>query len=199
MNASEIQSIDRSTRPARHLEIGPGAHPLPDYESLDWGAGSQADHHARWGAERLPFDDDTFDDVFASHVLEHVPWNRTQAALTEVLRILKPGGRFEVWVPDFEYIVDCYRKHVCGDAWRRENSEGNPMKWVNGRVFTYGPGPENWHHACFDAAYLRQCLAQAGFTELERMAKRRQGVSHGPIDLGVTGFKPVVRGSERGE
>lgn len=38
----------------------------------------------------LPFDDEYFDFVFASHVLEHIPDDRK--ALSEIQRILKPNG-----------------------------------------------------------------------------------------------------------
>jgi SAM-dependent methyltransferase len=39
---------------------------------------------------RMPFDDGSFDFVFASHVLEHVPDD--EAAIAEVARVLRPGG-----------------------------------------------------------------------------------------------------------
>lgn len=41
-------------------------------------------------AEVLPFPDGTFDLVFSSHVLEHVP--NTDLAIREIHRVLKPGG-----------------------------------------------------------------------------------------------------------
>ncbi len=43
-------------------------------------------------AERLPYDDETFDLVVGHAVLHHIP--DVEAALGEVLRVLKPGGRF---------------------------------------------------------------------------------------------------------
>jgi SAM-dependent methyltransferase len=47
--------------------------------------------------EHLPFDDGFFDRVLAIHVLEHLP--NLPAALGEVHRVLRPGGRFEVVIP----------------------------------------------------------------------------------------------------
>jgi SAM-dependent methyltransferase len=47
----------------------------------------------------LPFEDGTFDKIVASEVLEHIPDD--MAAMTELLRVLKPGGRLAVTVPAF--------------------------------------------------------------------------------------------------
>ncbi len=43
-------------------------------------------------AEQLPYDDDTFDLVMGHAVLHHIP--DLDAAFAEILRVLKPGGRF---------------------------------------------------------------------------------------------------------
>jgi SAM-dependent methyltransferase len=48
---------------------------------------------------RLPFPDATFDHVIASEILEHVPAD--EAGMTEIYRVLKPGGRAVVTVPRF--------------------------------------------------------------------------------------------------
>ncbi len=48
-------------------------------------------------ALRLPFADDTFDKIICSEVLEHIP--DYQSALSEIDRILKPGGALAVSVP----------------------------------------------------------------------------------------------------
>jgi ubiquinone/menaquinone biosynthesis C-methylase UbiE len=48
-------------------------------------------------ALRLPFPDATFDIVIASEVLEHL-WDDA-AAISELVRVLKPGGRMAVTVP----------------------------------------------------------------------------------------------------
>ncbi len=45
----------------------------------------------------MPFDDGAFDAILCSHVLEHVPDDRT--AMAELHRVLKPGGWAIVLVP----------------------------------------------------------------------------------------------------
>jgi ubiquinone/menaquinone biosynthesis C-methylase UbiE len=50
-------------------------------------------HH---DAESLPFDDNTFDLVYSNGVLHHTP--NTTRAVSEILRVLKPGGRAIVMV-----------------------------------------------------------------------------------------------------
>ena len=51
----------------------------------------------RGDGRRLPFPDDTFDVVITSEVLEHI--QDDVAAITEMVRVLKPGGRFAATVP----------------------------------------------------------------------------------------------------
>ncbi len=48
-------------------------------------------------ATRMPFADDSFDIVIAAEVLEHIPAD--QAAMTEIARVLRPGGIAAVTVP----------------------------------------------------------------------------------------------------
>jgi SAM-dependent methyltransferase len=51
----------------------------------------------RGDARRLPFPDDTFDVVITSEVLEHI--QDDVGAIAEMVRVLRPGGRFAATVP----------------------------------------------------------------------------------------------------
>lgn len=59
----------------------------------------------------FPFEDDTFDFILANHVVEHI--DRWWEAFNEMARILKPGGRIEIWVPGSgSDTVRGFRDHV---------------------------------------------------------------------------------------
>lgn len=150
----------------------------------------------RWGTDSLPFNDGVFDLVYASHVLEHVHWTRTIAALQEALRVLTPHGSIELWVPDFAYLDRAYRTEresggasdPSPDDWLSEaEHQGQFMRWLNGRLFSANEGDP--HRAAFDYPYLAACLLNAGFRDVERIYVTRTR-DHGPIQLGVRARKP---------
>jgi len=172
------------------LEIGPGSKRIDaSWITMSPYTGNNIDIVARWGENRLPFGDETIDLIYASHVLEHIWWHKTISALREAYRILKLGGRLELHVPDFDVIMDAYLTKKCNDGWRKYNSEGDYMLWVNGRIFTYG-GKGNTHRSIFNRPYLHQCLNSAGFNDLNIIDSAPiRGDSHGVIDLAVTAIK----------
>lgn len=169
------------------LEIGPGTHPVDkSWDTLDIVGRPTIKHDVR--VLPLPLADGSYDLVYMSHILEHVPWFQTVDVLREVCRILKPRGSIEVWVPDFAKIVVAYTAKKCGDTWYKFNPDKDFMTWINGRLFTYGPGEENWHRAAFDETFLRSCIEDAGF-RLTTVLKKPRGYDHGMINLGVAGYK----------
>jgi len=56
----------------------------------------------------FPFADGTFDYVFTSHMLEHLHPADGAACVSEVHRVLRPGGLVRVVVPDLDYHVERY-------------------------------------------------------------------------------------------
>ena len=49
-----------------------------------------------YNGKKLPFDGDQFDCVFSSLVFHHLDNDQKKEALLEILRVLKPGGRFVI-------------------------------------------------------------------------------------------------------
>jgi len=69
-------------------------------------------------AEQLPYPDETFDVLLSHEVLEHVSDDR--AAVREAHRVLRPGGRLIVFVPNRLYPFETH-----GIYWRGKYHYGN--------------------------------------------------------------------------
>ena len=62
--------------------------------------------------KKIPFADNTFEVVYHSHLLEHIPKDRAQSFITECYRVLQPGGIIRVVVPDLEQIARVYLESI---------------------------------------------------------------------------------------
>lgn len=80
-----------------NLGCGRSVFPSPNVVNLDCVPGEGI--NAVWDLSKtpLPIEDNTFDLIIANHVIEHIPnWFE---CFKELARVLKPGGRLEVWIP----------------------------------------------------------------------------------------------------
>jgi SAM-dependent methyltransferase len=62
--------------------------------------------------QALPFPEDTFDSVYALHIIEHLTPEEGRKFMAEVFRVLRPGGIFRVSTPDLESIVRAYLERL---------------------------------------------------------------------------------------
>ena len=188
---------------ARRLEIGPGRHHLEGFETLDCIARKDVDHVADARKTRLP--DGAFDLVYASHVIEHVPWYETEALLAEWVRILKPGGQLEVWTVDAAKIaVALVRYEQSGEwigpklgpgSWKHEWIQTDPYRFCAGRIFCYGKSGRLddpfWHRALFTPRSLALVFTRAGLVDVRGLRTDEvRGKDHGWINMGLTGRRP---------
>lgn len=60
----------------------------------------------------IPFEDDSVDVVYNSHMLEHLDRHVAESFLEEAKRVLKPGGIHRIVVPDFEAACRAYLAHI---------------------------------------------------------------------------------------
>ena len=186
---------------SRKLEIGPGKTRINGFETLNIVYQYNVDYV--WDAtKKMPFKSNVFDIVYASHILEHVPWFLVENVLTEWIRILKPGGRLELWVPNAYKICNAFINAENGismeyteDGWFKFNPTKDPCVWAAGRIFTYGNGTRNichpnWHRALFSERYLKTLLQNINLRNIETLDNSSiRGNDHGWINLGVSGVK----------
>lgn len=189
------------SKPVRWLEIGPGNERIPGFETVNIVKTEHTDYIADLNAG-LPFADESFDKVYAAHILEHIVWYRLNHAFKEIHRIIKRGGHADIWVPDGLKIARAFvdaeennSRDFEQDKWYRLNPEHDPAVWFNGRIFSYGDGTGdkahfNVHAAAFSPRFLRQELLRAGFERVEPLNRSDVlGWNHGWINLGMRAYK----------
>ncbi len=151
------------------LNVGSGSRPLEGWVNMGL---PPADIclHLGWP---LPFEDETVSHVYLAHVLEHLYYPKEAAALLlEIHRVMKPGARLRVVVPDIEKLMRAYASGDEGfferrrELWPSEADCQTPLEQLL-KYAGAGVKPRNlWGHKFgYDFETLRLLLERAGFRE----------------------------------
>ena len=143
--------------PPVNLHLGCGKRKLPGWVSVDSRESTEPDVVAdvrnldAWQSGGVG-------QIYASHVLEHIPRPDLLATLREWRRVLKPGGKLRVSVPDFATLAALYHENgvsfwrIVGPLYGRQDYAGNT------------------HYIGFDYEYLSWLLTEAGFYNVKKWA-----------------------------
>lgn len=102
------------------------------------------------------FADGSIPEIFASHLLEHFPHPKTMAVLKEWFRVLEPGGKLYVAVPDFARAIELYEmRGLC--------------EWINRFLMGDQEYKTAYHYSLFDDGKLTKLLKEAGFADVFRV------------------------------
>jgi len=120
----------------------------------------------------LPFEQDSVELILAYHILEHFragyyeghlsnPLNPKTAkdALIEWKRVLQPGGKLEIKVPDFEKIVWLY---INCPNWARMPGANGPFPNYTDWICSNGQ-----HQCLFDKNTMYNLLQEVGFKDIQ--------------------------------
>jgi len=110
-------------------------------------------------ARTLPFPDDSFDYLVASHFLEHLTSEEAQQFLSECHRVLKSGGLARIVVPDAEKLIMEYLAGFLSD-YDIINPECEKAETQLGKLQALLLGG---HKSVFDESELISVMKQAGF------------------------------------
>jgi predicted SAM-dependent methyltransferase len=125
----------------------------------------------------LPFPDGSVDWCYSEHFLEHLYPHEGQRHLNEVHRILKPGGRYRVVVPD---VLKFAKNYLAGDAefFRRA------FPWAE-RPMQALYCVANWngqHRNILDFQELRHMGGIAGFCAVDQSGANKSDIPDLRID-----------------
>ena len=150
------------------LNIGSGPVQIPGFENIDRALGTEA--------YPLPqFSDNSVDEIRASHVLEHFSFRDVQTALNEWVRVLKPGGRIRLAVPDMH----------------KAAALPGEQKYF---ALMGGQTDENdFHRSAFDRERLEAHMNNAGLTDIQAWLTDGLDTSSHACSLNLEGYKPGPR------
>lgn len=132
------------------LDIGYGGQPRDEsYTTVDL----HVDADIKTEMWDIPLPDGYVDEIWSSHALEHIPGAKVNATLKEWLRLLKPGGRAIVSVPNFDYVAKYWLT-------------GPDRAWAEAMVFGLQTHEGEFHRCGFTASLLRGDCEAAGFEVL---------------------------------
>lgn len=159
------------------LNIGCGNHPLLGWVNLDGSPSAICDVVAT--VPPLPYGDASVDEVYCGHVLEHFDETGGDALLAEVRRVLVPGGKLGVVVPDARAIMGRWLSgvHEAVEYPSEVYRDTADLDEVC-RLFVFSTVQESRHQWLFDEVTLRRKLRRAGFKivgSIDRMRDPRLG------------------------
>jgi len=104
--------------------------------------------------------DGAAEDVYASHVLEHLSYGQElPKALAEIFRVLRPGGRFYAAVPDFELLCRLFL---------HPQAQPNDRWEIMRRIFGGQVNPFDFHKVGLWTDCLAGLLRGTGFVDIRR-------------------------------
>jgi SAM-dependent methyltransferase len=111
----------------------------------------------------IPFEEDTFDGVLASHCIEHWDCQEAVKIMADCRRVLKFGGVLLVSVPDARYFRDVHAQDTVENA---ERLFGEPIYLPDGETTFLGYGLFNrFHKAVLSYDSLWCYFVRSGFRD----------------------------------
>ncbi len=165
------EPVGTTTPQPLRLNLGAGHVQAPGFTNLDHKTGQEI--------YPLPHADGAVEEVLASHVLEHFPYRQVGLVLSEWVRVLKPGGKLRLAVPDAE---DITRRYHAGEP-------------INIQAYLMGGqiDEDDFHKCLFDRESLTELMITCGLERVGPWDAEHEGASTLPWSLNLQGFKPSTQ------
>ena len=106
------------------------------------------------------FKTESIDEIYASHVLEHVGRFKVASTLEGIHRVLKKKGKFYVSVPDMDILAHAFVSPLAS----AENKFRIMRMMFGGQIDEY-----DFHYFGWNFEFLRDYLKKAGFSEFKKV------------------------------
>ena len=123
----------------------------------------------------LPYEDNSVDLIYASHVIEYFNREEVKDVLNEWIRVLKPNGKLRLAVPNFEAMVELYYIKNRGER-------PYPLDKFLGPLYGQMPMGEEtiYHRTTYDFNSLSSLLENLNMKNIKKWDWRK--TSHSEFD-----------------
>jgi len=106
------------------------------------------------------FEDNSIEEIYASHVVEHVAQKKVETTLKGIHRVLKDSGKFYVSVPDMDILCKIYL-----DPKAPPKVKFHTMRMMfGGQVDDF-----DFHYFGWNLQFMNEFLLKAGFKKIEKV------------------------------
>ncbi len=134
--------------------------------------------------KRLPLPDNSVEVLYSSHMIEHLDREEMNRFLSEVMRVLKPGGIVRLAFPDIHWQVAQYQEHRDADRFVEYSLMTQPRPRSLSERLHYIVVGSRHHLWMYDGESLSRLLNQRGFINALPMPKGQTKITDpGPLDL----------------
>src|SRR5215208_1722042 len=133
-------------------------------------------------ADALPFDDASFDVVLSVEMLEHIPAGRRDAVLSELFRVVRPGGRVVVTFPADAAAARLDRE--LNDRFRRRYGTDHP--WVAEHIREGVPSTVEV------VARIRRLIGERGAVRVRKHDPARSWLLHQSLYSAHRWYRPAL-------
>ena len=106
------------------------------------------------------FEDNSIEEIYASHVVEHVAQKKVETTLKGIHRVLKDSGKFYVSVPDMDILCKIYL----------DPKAPPKVKFHTMRMMFGGQMDDfDFHYFGWNFQFMNEFLLKAGFKKIERV------------------------------
>lgn len=124
-----------STSKALRLELGSGPHGEPGYIHVD--AVKVGNVDVQSDVRKLDWvSDSSVDEIYSAQVVEHISYTEVLGVLGEWYRVLKPGAKITIKMPDLDFLCRAFTQGI--------HSTEEIMIAIFGGFSDYPGGPDGW-------------------------------------------------------
>ena len=106
------------------------------------------------------FEDNSIQEIYASHVFEHIKRKNITKTILEIYRVLKPSGKFHVSVPDMDVLFKLFLD---------SNLNNKQRIHILGMIFGGQMDDFDIHYFGWNYELLKDTLGANGFIKVEKV------------------------------